>query len=65
MCEQEERAASEGLTLHRSHNAASGYEGVFLYRVDDEGKILSLRAFWEHERPQPGGDIHPPVGRER
>ena len=43
----------------------SGSEGVFLYRVDDEGKILSLRAFWEHERPQPGGDIHPPVGRER
>ena len=40
-------------------------EGVFLYRVDERGKILSLRAFWEFERPQLEGDIHPPVGRER
>ena len=40
-------------------------EGVFVYRVNEAGKILSLRAFWEIGRPQPGGDIHPPVGRER
>jgi ketosteroid isomerase-like protein len=30
---------------------ASGYrvvaEGVFTYRVDDEGKIIALRAYWE------------------
>ena len=25
-------------------------EGVFKYRVDDEGKIVSLRAFWEVDR---------------
>lgn len=25
-------------------------EGVFTYRVDDSGKILALRAFWEIER---------------
>ena len=25
-------------------------EGVFVYRVDADGKILSLRAFWEVER---------------
>ncbi len=43
----------------------NGSEGVFLYKVNDEGKILSLRAFWEHERPRLEGDIHPPVGRER
>ena len=42
-----------------------GSEGVFVYRVNDEGKILSLRAFWEFERPRPDGDLHPPVGRER
>ena len=42
-----------------------GSEGVFVYHVNDDGKLLSLRAFWEFERPQPGGDIHPPVGRER
>ena len=45
-----------------SENAS---EGVFLYRVNDEGKILSLRAFWEFERPTLDADIHPPVGRER
>jgi len=43
----------------------NGSEGVFLYRVNDEGKILSLRAFWEVERPRLEGDIHPPVGRQR
>lgn len=42
-----------------------GSEGVFVYRVNEAGKILSLRAFWEIARPQPGGDIHDPVGRER
>ena len=42
-----------------------GSEGVFVYTVNEQGKILSLRAFWEWERPQPGKDIHPPVGRER
>ena len=25
-------------------------DGVFVYRVDDEGKIMSIRAFWEVER---------------
>jgi len=25
-------------------------EGVFVYRVDDDGKLLSLRAFWETDR---------------
>ena len=36
-------------------------EGVFTYRVDDAGKIVALRAYWEFERmaasmkrPQPG-----------
>jgi len=42
-----------------------GSEGVFVYKVDAEGKILSLRAFWEFGRAQLEGDIHPPVGRER
>ena len=43
----------------------NGSDGVFVYRVDDAGKILSLRAFWEFERPRLTSDIHPPVGRER
>ena len=25
-------------------------EGVFVYRVDDQGKIVAVRAFWEFER---------------
>ena len=25
-------------------------EGVFVYRVNDDGKLLSLRAFWEFDR---------------
>ena len=25
-------------------------EGVFVYRVDDDGKLVSLRAFWEVDR---------------
>ena len=43
----------------------NGSEGVFLYNVNDDGKILSLRAFWEFKRPRLDGDIHPSVGRER
>ena len=41
----------------------AGSEGVFVYKVDAEGKILSLRAFWETQRPQWEGELHPPVGR--
>ena len=25
-------------------------EGVFTYRVDDEGKMVALRAYWEVDR---------------
>ena len=44
---------------------SQGSEGVFIYKVNDEGRLVSLRAFWEHERPRLDGPIHPPVGRER
>ena len=41
-------------------------EGVFVYKVDAEGKILSLRAFWEFDRPSTEGTPeHPPVQREQ
>ena len=43
----------------------AGSEGVFVYKVDAEGKILSLRAFWETQRPQWEGELPPPVGRAR
>lgn len=39
-------------TIHT--RLSNGYEvdtdGVFVYRVDDEGKIVSLRAIWEFDR---------------
>jgi hypothetical protein len=38
-------------------------EGVFVYKVNEEGKLVSMRAFWEWERPSLDEDIHPPVGR--
>jgi len=30
--------------------ATSQCEGVFVYRVRDDGKLVSLRAFWEVDR---------------
>ena len=30
--------------------ASSRCEGVFVYRLDEEGKLLSLRAYWELDR---------------
>jgi hypothetical protein len=38
-------------------------EGVFVYKVNEAGKLISLRAFWEHARPKFEGPLHPPVGR--
>jgi steroid delta-isomerase len=46
-------------------DAETRADGVFVYRVDEEGKLVSLRAFWEWERPVLATDLHPPVGRGR
>ena len=54
-----------GTVYNRAGDTEHPSEGVFVYKVDDDGKILSLRAFWEWERPKLDGDIHPPVGRTR
>ena len=38
-------------TIHIAVGAAkTRCEGVFVYRVDDDGKLVSLRAFWEVDR---------------
>jgi len=34
-------------------------EGVFVYRVNDAGQLVSLRAFWEFQNPT--GERHEPV----
>jgi steroid delta-isomerase len=38
------------ITITLPGGASTTCEGVFAYRVDDEGKLLSLRAFWELDR---------------
>jgi ketosteroid isomerase-like protein len=38
------------ITITVGGNTVTRCEGVFVYRVDDEGKLLSLRAFWETDR---------------
>ena len=38
------------ITITLPGGATTTCEGVFAYRMDDEGKLLSLRAFWELDR---------------
>jgi ketosteroid isomerase-like protein len=33
-----------------AHGTVTRCEGVFVYRVDGDGKLVSLRAFWETDR---------------
>ena len=37
-------------------------DGVFVYRVNEAGKLVSLRAFWEFSNPR--GARHEPVGAD-
>ena len=47
-------AGDECANVGTIHTSINGYqidtEGVFVYRVDDAGKLLSLRAIWEWDR---------------
>ena len=47
-CGDEE--ANVGHITIRSHGYEVVAEGVFTYRVNDEGKIVALRAFWELDK---------------
>jgi ketosteroid isomerase-like protein len=38
------------ITITVGGSTVTECEGVFVYRVDDDGKLLSLRAFWETDR---------------
>ncbi|MFD2467684.1 nuclear transport factor 2 family protein [Amycolatopsis silviterrae] len=42
--------AFTGKVHSRSGGQVLDAEGVFVYRVDEEGKIVAVRAFWEVER---------------
>lgn len=35
------------LTIQMANGASTLLNGVFVYRVNDEGRVLSLRTFWE------------------
>lgn len=48
VCGNEE--ANVGNIVIRSHGYEVVAEGVFTYRVNDEGKIVALRAYWELEK---------------
>ena len=38
------------ITITLPGGATTTCEGVFAYRINEEGKLLSLRAFWELDR---------------
>ncbi len=38
------------ITITLPGGATTRCEGVFAYRIDEDGKLLSLRAFWELDR---------------
>ena len=46
----QERLMSAGMgtiTTEMANGVISMVDGVFTYRVDDEGKVVALRAIWE------------------
>ncbi|MGB5794936.1 MAG: nuclear transport factor 2 family protein [Mycolicibacter algericus] len=47
-CGNEEANIGSIVTTMAGHQITT--DGVFTYRVNDEGKLIALRAFWEVER---------------
>ncbi|RAU98470.1 nuclear transport factor 2 family protein [Mycolicibacter senuensis] len=47
-CGNEEANVGSIVTTMAGHQITT--DGVFTYRVNDEGKLIALRAFWEVER---------------
>jgi ketosteroid isomerase-like protein len=44
------------VTIHLDDGSRAVVEGVYTYRIDDAGRIVALRAFWEQEKMR----IEPP-----
>lgn len=38
------------LTNHFENGSTFSVEGVFVYRVNDEGKLASLRTYWQFDQ---------------
>ena len=49
-CAGDECACVGSLTNHFPDGSSFEVNGVFVYRVDDAGKLLSLRTYWEYEQ---------------
>src|SRR5262249_50729075 len=57
-----DECAFTGAVINRSRGGRdSRAQGVFVYRVNEVGKLLSLRAYWEFANPT--GASHEPVRR--
>jgi len=57
ICSGDECANVGTLTLQFPNGVATQLYGVFIYRVDDAGKVLSLRTYWEPDAMQ----VFPPL----
>jgi ketosteroid isomerase-like protein len=44
------------VTIHLEDGSRAVVEGVYTYRIDDDGRVAALRAFWEQDRMR----IEPP-----
>ena len=56
----DECACVGSLINHFPNGASYRVEGVFVYRVNAEGKLVSLRTYWEHQK----GVFRPPSARK-
>ncbi|WP_049559594.1 nuclear transport factor 2 family protein [Nonomuraea sp. SBT364] len=43
----EEAAVVASVSVRFPTGACAGYDGVFVYRIDGDGRIVSLRAYWD------------------
>ena len=53
----DECACVGSLTNHFPNGASFRVEGVFVYRVNEEGRLVSLRSYWEYAK----GVFQPPA----
>ncbi|GIH93416.1 nuclear transport factor 2 family protein [Planobispora siamensis] len=46
----DEAAVVASVTIRSPHGAQASYDGVFVYRVGDDGRIVAVRAYWDLQR---------------
>ena len=56
----DECACVGSLTNHFPNGGSYRVEGVFVYRVNAEGRLVSLRTYWEHQK----GVFRPQASRQ-